>query len=345
MVSEKAVTNVHKSLDKYRVTMKVLLGMLSDFDPRYIVSYEQIDTSGYEVHQIALHQLYMVVKEVREAMQNYEFHKALAAINEWVARDLSASYLESVKDHIYCGGRDDLNRQMSQTVLYHIFSQFQHMLGPITPLLVEETYEFTPEAVKKVAGHPLQRVWLPTPTEWENEVLAPQIGNIMAINSAVNAAQEEARADKLMGQSLACEVLIGVSPDHPVLGLRTQFWEDFLVVSNARWSTDQNIALQAIEEFSKAHTEQERETVRAACAIQFDALREEHIGPQKDKPTWTRCREVEDPARKGGIMACVYVMNPTEEKCARCWRYAADESDKQDVPPLCTRCADVMRDS
>ena len=342
VISEKVVSNVHKSLDKYRVTMKVLLGMLSDFNPKYRIEDEQIGGRWHEVHQLALHQLYLVVKEVRMAMENYEFHKALAAINEWLARDLSAFYLESVKDNIYCSSPDDLNRQMSQTVLYHIFCQFQHMLGPITPLLVEETYEFTPEAIKEEAGHPLKRVWHPVPTVWNNGKLAPQIDNIRAINSAVKAAQEEARADKLMGQSLACEVVIALEYESSLLELSMDFWRELLVVSEASWSVDDSLATQAISQLSKTHTEEEREIVRAACAMQFQASDEGHDDPQGTKKLWTRCREVEHPARKGEIMACVYVTSPAQEKCARCWRYVAADAGAEDIPPLCTRCVDVI---
>lgn len=233
VISEKVVTAVHSSLGKYRVTMKVLLGMLSDFDPVNIVNYETMKSSRFDLHCIALLQLHTVVKNVRSAMANYEFHKALAAINEWIARDLSAFYLEAVKDSIYCDGEHATRRHVSQTVLYHIFLQFQNMLAPITPLLIEETHEYTPEQIQAAAGHPLQRVWEELPFDWNDEVLAAQVYNVMAINSAVKAAQEQARADKRLGQSLACEVEIRYGNDRaPAIAPFPQsFWEDLLVVS------------------------------------------------------------------------------------------------------------------
>jgi len=348
VISEKVITNVHKSLDKYRVTMKVLLGMLSDYDPKYVVSYAQIKSPRrlFEVHRLALLQLYKVVKEVRAAMQNYEFHKALAAINEWVARDLSAFYLETVKDAVYCGDPKGGDGRISRTVLYHIFCQFQHMLAPITPLLVEETYEFTPEAIKNEAGHPLKRVWGELPAEWNDWALALQVNGIAAVDSAVKAAQEQARADKRLGQSLACYVIIVFKYNHPLFKFDELCWNELLVVSDTRCTVavEGTPGYDALEAFSKAKTVEEREIIRAALAVQVSALRREvdEVQGIEGNEEWAYCREVEDPAHKGEIMAYVHVMSPELEKCARCWRYVADESENEDMPPICRRCSDVM---
>jgi len=346
VISERVVTNVHKSLDKYRVTMKVLLGMLSDFNPKYVVTYKRMSGKDFAVNRLALLQLYSVVKEVRAAMQNYEFHKALAAINEWIARDLSAFYLESVKDAVYCGNPKSENRLIGQTVLYHIFCQFQHMLAPITPLLVEETYDFTPEAIKNEAGHPLKRVWEELPAEWNDSALASQVNGIAAINSAVKAAQEQARADKRLGQSLACDVAIIFKDRHALLDFHETFWEEFLVVSNAssKVMIENTPGYDTIEAFSKAKTVEEREAVRAAATIELTELRRELDikRGQEVAQRWSYCCEVEDPAHKGEIMACVYVMKPESEKCARCWRYVADQPEKEDMPPICERCNEVI---
>lgn len=234
VISEKVVTSVHKSLDKYRVTMKVLLGMLSDFQPQNMVPYEEIDSDVNFLHKIALFQLFQASEEVRTAMQNFEFHKALAIVNGWLVQDLSGFYLEAIKDTIYCDHETSPRRHITQTVLYHIFQQFQHMLAPITPLLMEELYDFTPEKLQQHNGHPLQRVWSPLPTEWNNEAVHTCIPQIMQINSAVKAAQEQGRADKNLGQSLACEVEIQFLENlesQAISRLPSSFWEQVLVVS------------------------------------------------------------------------------------------------------------------
>jgi len=41
-------------------------------------------------------------------------------------------------------------------------------------------------------------------------------------------------------------------------------------------------------------------------------------------------------------MACVFVTSPAKEKCARCWRYLAEKSGREDFPPVCERCEEVL---
>lgn len=308
VISEKVVANVHKSLDKYRVTMKVLLGMLSDFDPQNITDYNTMQEDGYHVHRLALLQLYNVTTSFRRAMQNYEFHKSLTILNEWIAQDVSAFYLESVKDSIYTDGADAQRRHVSQTVLYHIFNEFQHMLAPITPLLVEETYDFTPEKIQKAIGHPLRRVWDAVPVEWNDPALSASEKAIMLVNAAVKAAQEQGRAEKNIGQSLACEVELRFSdPLHhdaeTLLHLPASFWETLLVVSKI-YLTPQS-------------TEQKQWTYTQ----QINGLWEHHEERGVNK---------------------VLVFPPTQEKCARCWAYTAPKPVNEEEPALCDRCADVV---
>lgn len=233
VISEKVVTAVHTLLGKFRVTMKVILGMLGDFDPTNLVTYSDMHGKGLEVHRIALLQVHDAVSKVQQCMTDYEFHKAVQTVNDWVNRDISAFYLEAVKDSVYCDTPLSERRKISETVLYHIFTQFQHLLGAITPLLVEEAYEYTPEKIREHAGHPLQRVWQHPPSEWKDAVLASSVDNIMAVNSAVKAAQEKAREAKKLGQSLACEVEIRHKSGKPanITDYQPSFWENLLVVS------------------------------------------------------------------------------------------------------------------
>lgn len=321
-ISEKVVSNVHKSLDKYRVTMKVLLGMLFDFDPKEMISYAEMEKLPFEQHRLALFHLYRVVTSVKLFMQNYEFHKALASINEWLAKDLSGFYLELVKDSIYCDGTSAIRRKVGQTVLYHIFSEFQQMLGPITPLLIEETHDFTPQAIKEFAGHPFHRVWEPAPEDWNNGAIADSLApRIDHINTVVKIAQEKARADKLLGQSLACEVDICSPNNEPMI--RNSNWEDLLVVSHVRQAPADP---QIVSMFKEA--KEDVEVLRAAAA--------RHVN-QQEHLEWSFVQEVGD-----GSGGYVVVRPPTEEKCARCWRYAAPKPKDEETPALCSRCDEVV---
>lgn len=118
---------VHTALIKYRTILKMILGSLHE---------SSRSSSLTKLDQIAVMQLSDTMGQVWEAMQNYEFHKATGLVNRWVATDLSAFYLEALKDRLYCGDGGG--------ALEPIFIGMLRMLAPITPMLVEEAWSHRP---------------------------------------------------------------------------------------------------------------------------------------------------------------------------------------------------------
>lgn len=367
IISEEVVSNIHKTLDKYRITMKVLLGMLADFDPQKLVKFDSKTHERETVHRIALLSLYNVVSTVRQHMQNYEFHRALATINEWIARDISALYLESVKDAIYCDSEGNEDRIMSQSVLYYILMHFQQMLAPVTPLLIEEVYKFTPDAIKEHAGHPSKCSWTPLPEAWYDTGLLSALPKIRAINAAVKAAQERARADKYLGQSLACDVDLCFQEADLHLttnsaSAQTAMYQSLLVVSavEMKASSHQQTDSDIVAQFSGASTEGERQIVRTAVAYHLNQRKEfatqspdqanasfSGLATDRDQHQYVpqttvyQVQEVEYPdgPRKGEVMAYVVVRAPASTKCSRCWKYnvqvdagSAEKTSEEEQP-------------
>ncbi len=74
--------------------------------------------------KFALHKLNQLVKQVTEAFENYEFYKYFQHLQNFAAVDLSAFYLDIVKDRLYTAGKKSLSRRACQTVLFEIFAGF-----------------------------------------------------------------------------------------------------------------------------------------------------------------------------------------------------------------------------
>ncbi|KAL2427281.1 Isoleucine-tRNA ligase [Exophiala dermatitidis] len=313
VISGIVISSVHNALDKYRLTMKMLLGMLGDFDPRMLVPYEDMS----RLDQVAMLHLYMVCQAVRKAYSDLEFHKAASALNKWVVADLSSFYFEAIKDIIYCDKQESRKRLSAQTALHHILSQFQHMLGPITPLLVEESWEHSHESYKFVIEHPLKRVWAHPPEEWYRQDLERALPTIMAVNSGVKAAQEAARKDKLMGQSLASDVKVQLRPEIDLSVIPKDTLKEILVVSevDVTWS-------EVVDKADEAPAVSGRQWVRSADIV----------------------------SAEGQILGVAHVMSPHGDKCARCWKYVVQpeelpkesESSDSTILPLCGRCMDAV---
>ena len=127
-LGQPVLKTIQSALVKYRTIMKMLLGSTHE------VAREAPLTT---VDHIALVQLGDAAREVGVAFENHEFYRAFSLVNNWVSSDLSAFYLEALKDRLYCGDGGG--------VLEPIFFGFSRMLAPMAPVLVEEAWDHRPE--------------------------------------------------------------------------------------------------------------------------------------------------------------------------------------------------------
>lgn len=131
IIGTPVLKSIHTAYIKYRTIMKMLLGSM----------HESARTAPLTAtDHIALIQLQDTMNEVGKAYDNFEFYKAFSSLNRWVNNDLSAFYLETLKDRLYCGDGGG--------ILEPIFTGFTRMLAPITPMLVEEAWDHCPEWLK-----------------------------------------------------------------------------------------------------------------------------------------------------------------------------------------------------
>lgn len=211
----------HSALLKYRIILKMLLGSMN----------ANARTSPLtKLDQIALAQLKAVMAEVASANDNFEFYKGVNAINRWINSDLSAFYLEAMKDRLYCGD--------SGGVLEEIFHGLLRMLTPITPHLVEEAWEHLPEWMKaENPVHPFHRTLsdpiISSSRSIGDSNLLADLPWLLNANTAIKTAQEEARVAKKIGSSLESSVVLELpEAAKEVFGRYKDELEAIFVVSN-----------------------------------------------------------------------------------------------------------------
>ncbi|KAM6537531.1 isoleucine-tRNA ligase [Fusarium falciforme] len=246
LIGQTILQPIHTALIKYRTIIKMLLGSLNQ---------EARQSQLTKLDQIALVQLSDTMSQVMESYDNYEFHRATGLINRWVATDLSAFYLEALKDRLYCGDGGG--------VLEPVFIGFLRMLAPITPLLVEEAWSHRPAWMAEDTSleNPARQLYsspLVDPLRFTipQDVLRNDTAVISEVHSAVKATLEQARADKVLGSSLQCSVNLVVEEGKTlaVLGRYLDELETMFVVSsvevnqpvseNADWSYSQEFEIQ-----------------------------------------------------------------------------------------------------
>jgi len=186
----------HTALLKYRMTLKMLLGSMHP---------SARGASITKLDQIALAQLQAVMTEVASAYDNFEFYKGINALNRWISSDLSAFYLEAMKDRLYCGDGGG--------VVEEIFHGLLRMLAPVTPILVEEAWAHRPEWMKEEPQiSPFHRTLddpiISSERVVKDDKLLMDLPWLLNANTAIKTAQEEARAKKIIGSSLESSVVL-----------------------------------------------------------------------------------------------------------------------------------------
>lgn len=217
---------VTETYRRIRNSMRYLLGATSDFDPaKDIVPYEKLTW----VDKWALSRLANLHKEVTEAYDNYEFYKIYHALNIFFTVDLSATYMDVLKDRLYTWKHDGVARRGSQTVLYYMADYLIRMMAPILSFLAEESYSYLKTSQKAESVFLLD--YPEVPAQWANTEIASRFEDYLKVRGDVQKVLEGLRTEKVIGASLEAQVTIHAEGD---LLKKLQDYADlreFLIVS------------------------------------------------------------------------------------------------------------------
>ncbi|HEV2174774.1 MAG TPA: isoleucine--tRNA ligase, partial [Nitrospira sp.] len=136
-ISTEILNHLIEAYRKIRNTCRFLLSNLYDFDPaRDHVAYEKLP----ELDRWALMRLEELKGKVRRAYEEFEFHAIYHALNNFCSVDLSAVYLDILKDRLYTFRADSPLRRGSQTVLYEIILAITKLMAPVLSFTAEEIW-------------------------------------------------------------------------------------------------------------------------------------------------------------------------------------------------------------
>jgi isoleucyl-tRNA synthetase len=202
-LSKQILGHLVEAYRRLRNTARFLLGNLGDFDPRRdAVPHGELP----ELERWALDRLASVEQRAREAYDAYEFHTVYHLLNNYCAVDLSALYLDVVKDRAYCSAPDDPQRRAAQTVMYEIVRALAGMLAPILTFLAEDVWRALPGAAAD--GSVLLTTFPSPPAEWLDDALAARFERLLAVRAAVTKALEAERQAGKIGHSLEARVVL-----------------------------------------------------------------------------------------------------------------------------------------
>ncbi|MDY0376120.1 MAG: isoleucine--tRNA ligase [Desulfobacterium sp.] len=208
-ISDNIVQQLSDAYRRIRNTCRFMLGNLSDFDPardlRPVETMEGLD-------RFILHRLNIVLERCLAAYDAYEFHTIHHSLHNFCAVDLSAFYLDIIKDRVYTTPGAETERRTAQTAMYLVLDSITRLMAPILPFTAEEVWTHMPD----VEGRPASVHLSTRPvanSAWSDYALAAEWEKIRELRAEVTKALEEARAAKIIGHSLDAAILIKVPGD------------------------------------------------------------------------------------------------------------------------------------
>lgn len=204
--SQGILKQVTETYRKIRNTFRYLLGNIYDFDyTTNKVPYNDL----LELDKWALLKLAKLIKKVTKAYDEYEFHVVYHAIHNFCTVDMSAFYLDVVKDRLYTSKPDSPERRAAQTVIYEVCTALVKMLTPILAFTTEEVWRSLPQENKEVSVQ--LAGWPQFDESYINGELEAKWDKILDIREEITKQLEEARRAKIIGHSLNASLHIYAS--------------------------------------------------------------------------------------------------------------------------------------
>ncbi|MGH9443404.1 MAG: isoleucine--tRNA ligase [Thermoanaerobaculia bacterium] len=230
-LSSEIMARTSDAYRKIRNTARYLLSNLYDFDPERD-SLPAGDLMPFD--RWALDRTERLNRHVQEAYARYEFHSGAQAIHHYCVVEMSAFYLDVLKDRLYASAPVSRERRSAQTVLHRAASTLSRLLAPILTFTAEEIYQ-------EVPGKREESVHLERFARWETEtgLVSPEgeeaWGRLLKLREEATKILEENRKQRVIGSSL--EAALDFSPnlqldrDREATGWDAGF-ADFFIVSD-----------------------------------------------------------------------------------------------------------------
>ncbi len=197
---------------KLRNTFRFLLGNLAGFTPETDQIKDPAKLLPLDRYMLA--RTRDLTEKILGWYEAFEFHRVYQAVNEFAIVDLSAFYLDVIKDRMYTFAPTSHARRSAQTVLWQITETLVRLVAPILTFTADEVWEYLP----KVAGRPasVHLALFPKPDEIFSENPAALIEEwkiLLQIRDLVLLDLEGERQAKRIGKSLESDLEISAPGD------------------------------------------------------------------------------------------------------------------------------------
>ncbi len=207
-ISPEIINRLVDAYRRIRNTCRYLLGNISDLTPAELIPPAAMDPLDRYALDIACR----AHMRAQTAYKEYEFHKVFHSLHNLCAADLSAFYLDVLKDRLYASAPGDHARRSAQTALYRILLLLVRDMAPIMSFTAEEVYRHIPAAL-----HPEAATVFALPPD-EDDLLLDDDSllrweAVLAVRAEVTRAIEPLRRSGAVGHALDTGVRLYASDD------------------------------------------------------------------------------------------------------------------------------------
>ncbi|HWB32083.1 MAG TPA: isoleucine--tRNA ligase [Acidobacteriaceae bacterium] len=337
---------------KQRNTFRFLLGALReldsitgdtrDFDPWPLadggdaVPFESMQP----IDQYILARTAELTKKIRAAYDAMEFHRVYHLLNEFLNSELSAFYLDVLKDRLYTypiafkSGNEYqrelyVARRSAQTAIYKITDALARLTAPILSFTADEVWQHIPGKSGSVHVQ-----LFPEPEDLAPSNTAALIADwdqILETRNQVLSKLEELRAQKAIGKSLDADVTLQVN----------ELWmEKFgeYVPGLPELFNVSNVTIQ-VSSASEVNAIRGRDYLEKYPQGNEDLKQRLSGEPREPHPSdfWYT-----DEAWKNSSLSWGQAKAAPPTKCDRCWRHVPDVGSDARYPSVCHRCAQAL---
>ncbi|MCG8418481.1 MAG: isoleucine--tRNA ligase [Proteobacteria bacterium] len=231
--SENVIKGLTDWYRKFRNTCRFMLGNLRDFDPDSH-TLDSAELCGLDQYLLA--RLGDLVARVRAAYDDNEFHIVHRILVDFVTGELSALYLDVVKDRLYASALAAPPRRAAQIVLYHTLRVLAVLSAPIMCFTSEDIWTHIPRRTRDP-----ESVHLALMPEGKHMnpagELATSWATLLEYRELVTKSLEQFRAEK--HRSLDARITIWpLADDRIILEAYQHELADLFIVSEVRLADD-----------------------------------------------------------------------------------------------------------
>jgi len=199
------IKNIANDYKKIRNTFRYFLGNLYDFDiNKDLVAYEDM----LELDRWILSKLQRIIEIAHASYTEHKFHRIYHTLKKFMIVDLSAIYLDILKDRLYVYAPKSIERRSAQTVLYYLLDSLTRILAPILSFTAEEIWEYT-KNINPSLKESIHLEEMPVPnTDYIDKELEETYEELLKLRSDIMTALEHARNNGLIRHPYEARVLL-----------------------------------------------------------------------------------------------------------------------------------------